>query len=201
MLEVANQLFSKWMQVQAQYPEIADGREVALEPELAICDAHHHLWRRPPVDYLLNDFLRDLQSGHRIVSTVAVECRYAYRNEGPDELRPGGASEFPEGVGNRVTAETPIKTRIAAAIIGYADLSLGDAVATVLEAHLAASPARFRGIRHSATWDESTDLRSEAPHGLLADRRFRQGFHWLKKLGLSFDCWAYHPQLDEVADL
>src|SRR5262249_25627075 len=31
--------------------------------------------------------------------------------------------------------------------------------------------------------------------------RFRQGFHWLKKLGLSFDCWAYHPQLDEVADL
>jgi L-fuconolactonase len=187
------------MEAETQRGEL--GVETALEPELPICDAHHHLWRRPPADYLLNDFLGDLRSGHNIVSTAAVECRYAYRNEGPEELRPVGETEFLEGVANRVTADTAIKTRVAAAIIGYADLTLGDAVAPVLEAHLATSPARFRGIRHSATWDEGTELRSEAPHGLLGDRRFRQGFHWVQKLGLSFDAWVYHPQLDEVAAL
>ena len=53
--------------------------EMPLEPELPICDAHHHLWERPPRDYLLKELLQDLHSGHNVVSTVAVECRYAYR--------------------------------------------------------------------------------------------------------------------------
>ena len=175
--------------------------EVAIEPELAICDAHHHLWERPPSDYLLNDLLEDLRSGHNVISTVAIECRYGYRKDGADELRPVGETEFLESVANRVAADSTIKTRVAAAIIGHANLALGDSVAAVLEAHRAASPTRFRGIRHSATWDESAALRSEAPRGLLADRGFRQGFRWLQKLGLSFDVWVYHPQLTELADL
>ena len=60
---------------------------------------------------------------------------------------------------------------------------------------------RFRGIRHSTTWDASAALRSEAARGLLADEGFRRGFVWLEKLGLSFDAWVYHPQLPEVAQL
>ena len=32
--------------------------EIALERELPICDAHHHLWERPPEVYLLNDLQR-----------------------------------------------------------------------------------------------------------------------------------------------
>lgn len=176
-------------------------REGALEPALPICDAHHHLWQRPPHDYLLNDLLQDLHSGHNIVSTVAIECHYGYRNDDPEELRPVGETEFLESLANRVAADSTIKTRVAAAIVGHANLALGDAVAPALEAHLAAGPTRFRGIRHSTTWDESPALRSEAPRGLLADRSFRQGFKWLQKLGLSFDAWIYHPQLSELADL
>ena len=57
--------------------------EAALEPALPICDAHHHLWERPPKDYLLGELLQDLGSGHNVVSTVAVECRYSYRRGGP----------------------------------------------------------------------------------------------------------------------
>ena len=175
--------------------------ETALDPELAICDAHHHLWERPPQGYLLNDLLQDLRAGHNIVSTVAVECHYAYRNDGADELKPVGEVEFLESVANRVAGDATIKTRIAAVIVGYGNLALGDAVAPVLEAHLAASWKRFRGIRHSATWDGSCALRNEAPQGLLADAKFRAGFGWLRKLGLSFEAWVYHPQLSEVADL
>jgi len=188
------------MQVYDRRPT-ADGLETALEPELPICDAHHHLWRRPAADYLLNELMDDLHSGHNIVSTVAVECRYGYRHEGPEELRPVGETEFLESIAKCVATDAAIKTRVAAAIVGYADLTWGDAVAPVLEAHLAASPTRFRGIRHSATWEQSPELRSEAPRGLLADSRFRQGFYWLKKFALSFDAWVYHPQLREVADL
>ena len=175
--------------------------EAPLEPNLPICDAHHHLWERPPHGYLLDDLLVDLRSGHNVVSTVAIECRYGYRKSGPEELQPVGEVEFLEAMASQVAANPAITTRIAAAIVGHANLTLGDAVAPVLEAHLAASPKRFRGIRHSTTWDADAALRSEAARGLLADDGFRRGFAWLEKLGLSFDAWVYHPQLPEVAQL
>jgi L-fuconolactonase len=175
--------------------------ESPLEPELPICDAHHHLWERPPRGYMLDDLLEDLRAGHNVVSTVAVECRYAYRDDGPDELKPVGEVEFLESVADQVAADSTIEPRIAAAIVGHADLLLGDAVAPVLEAHMAASPQRFHGIRHSATWDASDALRSEAPQGLFGDRKFRQGLAWLEKFHLSFDAWVYHPQLTELAEL
>lgn len=175
--------------------------ETPLDSELPICDAHHHLWERPPRDYLLADLLADLRGGHNIISTVAVECGYGYRRDGAAELKPLGESEFLENIAKQVAADSTITTRIAAAIVGYANLAMGDAVAPVLEAHLAISPTRFRGIRHSATWDGSGELRNEAAQGLLADDKFLAGFGWLEKLGLSFEAWVYHPQLAEVARL
>ena len=175
--------------------------EAPLDPQLPICDAHHHLWERPPGGYLLDDLLKDLRSGHNVVSTVAIECHYGYRKEGPAELQPVGETEFLESVAMQAAADSTIKTRVAAAIVGHANLALGDKVAPVLEAHRAASPTRFRGIRHSTTWDGSDALRSEASRGLLADRDFRSGFARLRKLGLNFDAWLYHPQLAELADL
>jgi predicted TIM-barrel fold metal-dependent hydrolase len=175
--------------------------ETALEPNLPICDAHHHLWERPPRNYLLDDLLEDLRSGHNIVSTVAIECGYGYRRDGAPEFKPLGETEFLEAAVFRAERDASIKTRIAAAIVGHANLTLGDAIAPVLEAHLATSPKRFRGIRHSATWDGSGALRNEAAQGMLADSQFRAGFAWLQKLGLSFEAWVYHPQLTEVANL
>jgi L-fuconolactonase len=133
--------------------------ESPLEPELPICDAHHHLWERPPSGYMLDDLLQDLRAGHNIVSTVAVECRYGYRNNGADKLKPVGEVEFLDSIAERVASDPTITPQVAAAIVGHANLRLGDAVAPVLEAHIAASPHRFRGIRHSATWDASDALR------------------------------------------
>src|SRR5678815_5699614 len=126
--------------------------EAPLDPELPICDAHHHLWERPPNGYLLDELLRDLRGGHNVGSTVAVECRYAYRKDGPKELQPVGETEFLESVSRRVAADPTIKTRVAAAIVGHANLTLGDGVAAVLEEHMTASPGHFRGIRPSTIW-------------------------------------------------
>jgi predicted TIM-barrel fold metal-dependent hydrolase len=175
--------------------------ETPLDSEMPICDAHHHLWERPPRDYLLRDLLADLASGHHIVSTVAIECGHGYWRDGPDEMKPVGETEFLEKLSTQAAGNPAIKTKIAAAIVGFADLTLGDGVARVLEAHLSVSPDRFRGIRHSTTWDASNALRSDAPAGMLADLKFREGFAWLKRFNLSFDAWLYHPQLAELADL
>jgi predicted TIM-barrel fold metal-dependent hydrolase len=175
--------------------------EIAIDPDLPICDPHHHLWERPPRDYLLGELLHDIQSGHNVVTTVAVECRYSYRQAGPDELRPVGETEFLDKVAYQVGADPVIKTRVAAAIVAHTNLTLGDNAAAVLEAHRAASPGRFRGIRHSTIWDASGALRSDAPPGLLGDSQFRRGFARLGKLNLSFDAWLYHPQLPELVDL
>jgi predicted TIM-barrel fold metal-dependent hydrolase len=116
-------------------------------------------------------------------------------------MKPIGEVEFLEKIARQAAADPSIEPRVAAAIVGYADLTLGDAAARVLEAHIGASPKRFRGVRHSATWDASDALRSEAPPRLLADRTFRQGFAWLERLNLSFDAWVYHTQLHELAEL
>jgi len=175
--------------------------EAPLEPALPICDAHHHLWERAGERYLLEDLLQDTGSGHNVVATVAVECRAMYRKNGPDELKPVGETEFLESVAARAAADPNIKAGVAAAIVGHADLTLGDAVAPVLEAHIATSPNRFRGIRHSTTWDASETIRSDAPPALLSDATFRKGFACLERFGLSFDAWLYHPQLSELADL
>jgi hypothetical protein len=49
--------------------------EAILEPDLPICDPHHHFWvQRPePEDYqqyLLADLAADIGSGHNVRSTV-----------------------------------------------------------------------------------------------------------------------------------
>ena len=46
-------------------------KEDALEPDLPICDAHHHLWDRQTSRYLIEDLVEDAKD-HNVVSTVFV---------------------------------------------------------------------------------------------------------------------------------
>ena len=93
--------------------------------------------------------------------------------------------------------------RAAAAIVGHANLNLGDRVAPVLEALQAASPNRFRGIRHSVTWDPHPEVENTAAHQCQVSSRsdnFRAGARVLARMGLSLEGWLYFPQLPELAD-
>jgi predicted TIM-barrel fold metal-dependent hydrolase len=95
-------------------------------------------------------------------------------------------------------------TRVAAGIVSFADLALGSAVQEVLQAHIAAAPSRFRGIRHAAGWDENPKVansHTNPPKDLYQAKNFREGFAQLKKNNLSFDVWHYHPQIPELTDL
>lgn len=191
-------------------------KEDPLEPDLPICDPHHHLWDHPetiPDDlvpashrhtrhYLLKDFLDDSGGGHNIQETVFIECRAMYRKDEPNELRPVGEIEFVRGIAAQSASGLYGKTAVAAGIVGFTDLTLGSAVAPVLEKQIDAAGGRLRGIRNICTWDDSNDIdsRVKAP-GLLLDPRFREGFAYLSKYNLSFDSWLYYPQLTDLVNL
>ena len=182
--------------------------ESALEPELPICDPHHHFWdfrmeRVPYQRYLLHELADDINGGHNIRSTVFIEARSMYRADGADEMRPVGEVEFVQGLAAASASGLYGPGRAAAAIIGHANLNLGDKVKPVLEALQTASPNRFRGIRHSVTWDPHPEIENTAAHraqGQLASEAFRAGAKVLAGMGLSFEGWMYFPQLPELAD-
>jgi predicted TIM-barrel fold metal-dependent hydrolase len=186
---------------------LAQVDEDVIDPDLPICDPHHHLWdfgdARPGGRYLLDELLADVQSGHNVVSTVFVECTAMYRADGPEHLRCVGETEFVNGVAAMSASGVYGDLRACAGIVGLADLNLGARVGEVLDAHLAASD-RFRGIRHAAAWDASDDVpvsHTRPFEHMLADATFREGFGELGKRHLSFEGWLYHPQIPELTDL
>ena len=87
-------------------------KEEPLDPDLPICDQHHHLWdcsdsypenrielaARPMRHYLLEHLLRDIVGGHNIIQTVFGECGSKYKKDGPQELRPVGETKFVQGI-------------------------------------------------------------------------------------------------------
>lgn len=179
-------------------------REEILEPNRPIVDPHHHLWDRPSWAwrYLLDELLADLNTGHRIVATVFLQCWAMHRADGPEALRPVGETEFVNGIAAMSASGGFGPARICAGIVGHADLRLGERVEEVLEAHLRVGGGRFRGIRHITAWDASVQRATNTPQaGLLADATFRAGFARLAPLGLSFDAWLYHPQISELTAL
>jgi predicted TIM-barrel fold metal-dependent hydrolase len=180
---------------------LAKRAETAIAPDLPIVDPHHHLWDRPTMSrYLLDDLQQDTSGGHNVEATVYMECAWGYRPDGPDHLRTIGETE--------TIAMIAEQSRVSGAeikgIVSFADMTLGDAVDEVLEAHIDAGRGRFRGIRHATAFDPSAEIRrthTRPSHDLMADPSFRRGVQRLGAMGLSFDAWLYHPQIQELTAL
>jgi len=176
--------------------------EAVLDPDLPIIDTHHHLWQRGDDRYLLHELLADLQSGHNVVATVFLQCHAMYRAAGPEEMRPVGETEFVAGIAAMSDSGGYGRTRVAAGIVGYADLTLGERVEPVLEAQIRAGGGRFRGVRHSGNWDADPIIGNGAPGPNVYRRAdFRAGLARLSALGLSLDAWVFHTQHADVIDL
>ena len=125
-------------------------QEEVLEPDLPICDPHHHLWdfRQGAVQerYLLEEILLDVTGGHNVVSTVFIECGAMFKADGPDAFRCVGETEFVNGIAAMSASGNYGSARIAAGIVGTVDLRIADAAADVLDAHIAAGGGRFPQI-------------------------------------------------------
>ena len=183
-------------------------QEETLEPDLPICDSHHHLWDQEEEfvapRYLMDEIQRDLQSGHNIVSTVFIECGTMYRADGPTEMHVVGEVEFANGIAAMAASGLYGKPRIAAGIIGTADMTIGSEVGRVLDAQIAAGNGRFRGIRYGAAWDPNPGLvraRTRPKPHLLLDEAFRKAVAELAPRGLVLEGLCRHPQLPEMTDL
>jgi predicted TIM-barrel fold metal-dependent hydrolase len=127
-----------------------------------------------------------------------------YRKDGPVQMRPVGETEFVAGIAAMSDSGGYGKTKVAAGIVGFADLTAGDWVTPVLEAHIRAGGGRFRGVRHSCGYDPDPIIGNSAPDiqpGLYLRDDFRAGMKRLSALGLSLDAWGFHPQIPDITDL
>ena len=98
-------------------------QEETIDPSLAICDPHHHLWsNRPnslPDTYLLDQFLSDIHTGeHNIGSSVFIECGTMFSADGPVDLRPVGETQFANDIAAKSATGLCGPIRVAAGIVG-----------------------------------------------------------------------------------
>lgn len=182
--------------------------EPAIDPLQPVIDSHHHLYDRPGLRYLLDDCLCDLASGHNIRATVAVQARAMLRADGPPERASLGETEFLNGQAAMSASGIYGPARVAAAIVSHLDLSLGDRLSPLLDAHIAASgglsskAGRLGGIRQPLAWDADATLYNPAyptTETLADDPTFRQGLALLQARQVPFEIWAYYHQLPRLA--
>jgi predicted TIM-barrel fold metal-dependent hydrolase len=191
------------VKVEIRHDVLAKVQEEILEPDRPIIDTHHHFFDEIELfpSYSLEDLWADT-STHNVQQTVFMECTEHYRKSGPAQLAPVGETEWVAGIAAEA-ARGPVGASRVSAIVGTADVMLGDAVQEVLEAQLEASPL-FRGIRFTAAWAEGEGVHRASPTGdalLYDDATFRSGFAKLAPLGLSFDGYHYHTQTRTMASL
>jgi L-fuconolactonase len=177
--------------------------ENILDPDLPIVDAHHHLWPSGYwIPYDLDAMARDLGRGHHVSATVFVECMTSFRTGGDTALHPVGETEFIVSA-TPVEGAGPSNTRVAAGIVGWADLMNPVAAGRTLDGHIEAGAGRFRGVRFNVVWHDAHSSaahagRATVPHMLLDDR-YRAGLREVARRDLTYDVWLYHPQLGELA--
>jgi len=171
--------------------------EDVIDPERPIIDPHHHLWHRANLStYLLDELWADTGSGHRIEKTVFIECRAGYRQDGPEHLRVVGETDFVAEIAQASQRGGPGKA-VVAAIVPYADLTRGDVLDEVLDAHAVAGKGLFRGVRHAGAHDphpEALSIPGRSVAGLFDRDDFRAGLRALGRRGLTYDTWHYHHQ-------
>lgn len=182
-------------------------QEQAIEPDLPIIDAHHHLWSVPPVPdrfeaYDSDELFADMRgSGHRIVGTVLVDSHSNYSSSGPENLRVVGETQHAESVAEAALHHGEHVAGACCAIISSANLLHGEAVGEVLDAHMGASP-RFRGIRHMTAYDEMFGpIYGADSRGIMEQPEFRLGIKELGKRNLCFEAWLFQSQHNELVSL
>jgi len=174
----------------------------AIEPHLAVCDPHHHLWDQKwghYGPYGPADLVFDTTRGHKVLQTVFVECDVSYRKRGPVEFRSVGETQFAAASAERVVnlGGPPI-----AGIVGAVNLTRHQDLDRMIDAHEEAAQGRLRGFRLRAAWD---------PHdaygfpgvgsGLLSEPTIKASVRSMAQRGLVLDLVVLFHQLLETVDL
>ncbi len=170
--------------------------EKAIDPELPICDSHHHLRRLEEQRYLAADFLRDASGGHNIKQSVVIQSVVNLQKGPGGGMTPVEETEFVM----REISSIKFDIDVAAGFVGFADLTLGNAVAPILESHLAAGKNRFSGIRFIPPRDPGV---TETPNtkSVLSEPKFQEGLANLRKHNLTYELMLRPHMFTELAGL
>jgi len=184
--------------------------EAPLEPDLAILDAHMHIWPdrfATLVEYFgggtPEDFLRGIaRSGHDIRAGVHVTVQANHRDDVPAEMIPVAETEFLEAEARRLEALGPGTPNLTAGLVAGVDMLMGNDVERVLDAHHAASPHRFRGVRHPVAWHPSPLVPfKEERGGILLEPAMIDAARHVARRDLCFDVFVFYNQLSDVIAL
>lgn len=187
----------------ANDPDLID--ESILDPALQIVDCHFHAWPdtfsaiTDHYGYASPSLLLDTieRSGHNIVRGVHITTGAEYDEHLPERLRPLAETLYLEGeiakLGHR-------GEHLISAIIGSADMQLGDGIQPLLNAHQAAS-ARFRGIRDNIAWHHNPAIAHKARPGLLTTTAALAAARLLADRELLLEIWVYYTQIEDVIAL
>ena len=180
-------------------------KEPILEPELPIVDPHHHLWDRAGLALPARRSAGRHQQRpqHRRDRLRPARVDASRRRPGGDEA---GRRDRVRQRRRRDDGERPLRPdRVCAGIVGHADLTLGARVEPVLEAHrarrrraLPRHPPHHRVGRRSAGAQSRPSARRRACWPI---RHSAKASACWRRMGLSFDAWLYHPQIDELTAL
>lgn len=184
-----------------------EGRDEAiLEADLPIIDSHIHLWDLPDNRYLVEDYLEDAQGGHNVLASIYCESQRFIRTEGPEMMRPLGEVEFANGMAAMTATGHYGKCRVAAGIVGHANLTYGAKIGELLDRCMTAAPDRYRGVRH-VTLDYPDErpfkyiFTYRPPAGILENPEFSNGLSELDKRGLIYDAAIYDPSLPRLTEV
>ena len=183
--------------------------EPLFEPDVAVVDAHLHLWEERDFPdptgaeplrtsrYMPGDFDA---GGHRVAQIVYVECGSGYFVDAPDGFHAVGESVFAARTHERFAAQDGADL---AGCISHVDLR-SPALEQIINAHESASASLLRGFRQSAARLEDPEARllaGAAEPGIYRDPEFRKGLAVLGERSLTFDAFVFHHQLEEIAEL
>jgi L-fuconolactonase len=182
---------------------LAQVAEPAVEPELPVIDPHHHLWDVESAFYHAPELLADVNSGHRVVATVFVECKAHFDPNAPEGFAPVGETRFATEQAKQAATLPKGHDGLVSGIVAYGDPFAPNAQ-RVLEAHADAAQGRFRGVRVRAAWH--ADPAFAAPHdgpdeGTISSPELDRYCALLSEMGLVLDLWVYHTQLEQAAAL
>lgn len=177
-----------------------------LDPELPIIDSHFHLFDLPHIRYMFDEHMTDIQSGHNVIASVYSETRAFMRADGPQHMKPLGEVEFANGMAAMAASGRYGNYKLAAGIVGHADLTFGSQVGELLDRCMEIAPDRYRGIRQ-VTLDYPDErpfqfiMSGRPPAGIMENPNFIDGLKELAKRGLSFDAACYDPSLPRLTEI
>ena len=204
--EAGKSKFYKWLDAT---------QEEALEPELEIVEAHHHMWDKRVLNganakglenqqyYMADEVVDDLVgSGHNVTHSVFVTAGAFFTADAqPPWMAPLGEVQFAQGIAAQFASGAYGPIRVGAAIIGIADLAnQGADIEPLLVASKVASP-NYRGIKITCSHDAQTALKFYPKAHMFAQPKFREGFALLEKHDLLFEAWMFSSQLRDLYDL